>query len=324
MSELLSKVAELLNAPESLVQRSAEARAEASGRTVDEVLQSWAGGEAVASSEKPAEEAPPKEEPEAPPVEETEALVEQKDEVENPKEDDTEIVKEQTENIPAISSKENIKKVIHKVSFANKTLDIKVNAEASLPRWLNFSFVLIPLFIVIGIINTSSTQECGENGILDVDRKTQLTVNCDGTAFEGKGVGSASSINYIALGQQVYSGAAACAGCHGVNGGGGVGPAFTGGELYTTFPTCSDHALWIELGSAGWQAEVGPAYGAENKVSIGGMPGFTGKLTEDEIYAVVVFERVVFGGGNTDEVLEDCGLLETDEEVTTEAVEPTG
>ena len=51
MSELLSKVAELLNAPESLVQRSAEARAEASGRTVDEVLQSWAGGESVASAE---------------------------------------------------------------------------------------------------------------------------------------------------------------------------------------------------------------------------------------------------------------------------------
>jgi len=51
MSELLSKVAELLNAPESLVQRSAEARAEASGRTVDEVLQSWAGGESVASVE---------------------------------------------------------------------------------------------------------------------------------------------------------------------------------------------------------------------------------------------------------------------------------
>ena len=45
MSELLSKVAEILNAPESLVQRSAEARAEASGKSVDEVLQSWAGGE---------------------------------------------------------------------------------------------------------------------------------------------------------------------------------------------------------------------------------------------------------------------------------------
>ena len=228
MSELLSKVAELLNAPESLVQRSAEARAEASGRTVDEVLQSWAGGESVASVEKPAEEAPPAEEPEPP--------VEDKADVEEPKEEPAEIIKDEKESSPVVSSQTNIKKVIQKVSFANKTLDIKVNAETSLPRWLNFSFVLIPLFIVIGIVNTSSTQECGENGILDVDRKTQLTVNCDGSAFEGKGVGS-----------------------------------------------------------AGWQAEIGPAYGAENKVSIGGMPGFAGKLTEDEIYAVVVFERVVFG-----------------------------
>jgi len=50
MSELLAKVAEILGAPETLVQRSAEARAEASGNTVDEVLQSWAGGEAIAAS----------------------------------------------------------------------------------------------------------------------------------------------------------------------------------------------------------------------------------------------------------------------------------
>ena len=59
MSELLSKVAEILNAPESLVQRSAEARAEASGKSVDEVLQSWAGGESVAAVEKTAEEPAP-------------------------------------------------------------------------------------------------------------------------------------------------------------------------------------------------------------------------------------------------------------------------
>ena len=53
------------------------------------------------------------------------------------------------------------------------------------------------------------------------------------------------------------------------------------------------------------------------------MPGFQGKLTEDEIYAVVVFERGVCGGGDTEEVLIDCGLLEAEEEeeeVTTEAV----
>ena len=313
MSELLSKVAELLNAPESLVQRSAEARAEASGKSVDEVLQSWAGGESVAAVEKTAEEPAPVQE--ETPVEEPVPVEE------NDKEDENEIIVDEKESTQELSTSRSTKKITQKIAFANKTLNIKVNAETALPRWLNVSFVLIPLFIVIGIINTSSTQECGENGILDIDRKSQLTINCDGSAFEGKGVGSASSINYIALGQQIYSGAAACAGCHGVNGGGGVGPAFTGGELYTTFPTCSDHALWIELGSAGWQADVGPAYGAENKVSIGGMPGFAGKLTEDELYAVVVFERVVFGGGDTNEVLEDCGLLETEEEVTAEAIE---
>ena len=74
MSELLSKVAEILKAPEELVQRSAEARAEASGKTVDEVLQSWAGGEAIESSapaDTPAVEAPVEEEPvEEAPVEE--------------------------------------------------------------------------------------------------------------------------------------------------------------------------------------------------------------------------------------------------------------
>ena len=57
MSELVNKVAEILNAPVDLVQRSAEARAAASGISVDDVLSSCAGGESVASS-APKEEAP--------------------------------------------------------------------------------------------------------------------------------------------------------------------------------------------------------------------------------------------------------------------------
>ena len=208
--------------------------------------------------------------------------------------------------------------------MANNTMGIKLNTDTTLPRWLNFSFMIIPVFILIGMINTSGAQECGVNGILDVDRKSQQTVNCDGSPFEGKGVASTNAVNYVAVGQQVYSGAAACAGCHGSNGGGGVGPSFIGGALYTTFPTCADHAKWIQLGSAGWQAEVGAAYGAEDTISIGGMPGFQGKLTEEELMAVVVFERVVFGGGNTEEVLIDCGLLETEEdEENIEAVSTT-
>ena len=85
MSELLSKVAEILKAPEELVQRSAEARAEASGKSVDEVLQSWAGGEAIESSpaaETPVEETPVEEVVEEAPVEEVveEAPVEVKKE----------------------------------------------------------------------------------------------------------------------------------------------------------------------------------------------------------------------------------------------------
>ena len=85
MSELLSKVAEILKAPEELVQRSAEARAEASGKSVDEVLQSWAGGEAIESSpaaEPPVEETPVEEVVEEAPVEEVveEAPVEVKKE----------------------------------------------------------------------------------------------------------------------------------------------------------------------------------------------------------------------------------------------------
>jgi len=309
MSDLVNKVAEILNAPVDLVQRSAEARAAASGVSVDDVLSSWAGGESVAAS-APKEEAPVEEAPKE------ETVVEETIEEEAPVE---EAPKEEAVIATAVT-----RQVTKSISFANETMGIKINSENLLPKWLNFSFIIIPLFILIGLISSSNTQECGERGMLNVDRKSQEAVNCDGSPYEGRGVAATNTINYIALGQEVYAGAAACAGCHGGGGGGGVGPAFTGGALYTTFPTCADHTKWIQLGSAGWQAEVGPTYGAEDTVSIGGMPGFQGKLTEDELYAVVVFERVVFGGGNTEEVLSDCGLLETEEdEVTTEALSST-
>ena len=72
MSDLVNKVAELLNAPIDLVQRSAEARAQASGVSVDDVLNSWAGGESIAvgGATAPKEEAPVEEVQEEAPVEE--------------------------------------------------------------------------------------------------------------------------------------------------------------------------------------------------------------------------------------------------------------
>ena len=69
MSDFVNKVAEILNAPVDLVQPSAEARAAASGVSVDDVLSSWAGGESVAAS-APKEEAPVEEAPKEEVVEE--------------------------------------------------------------------------------------------------------------------------------------------------------------------------------------------------------------------------------------------------------------
>ena len=81
VSDLVNKVAELLNAPVDLVQRSAEARAQASGNSVEEVLSSWAGGESVAASaaSAPKEEATVEEDPkeEAPAAEVVEEVIEE-------------------------------------------------------------------------------------------------------------------------------------------------------------------------------------------------------------------------------------------------------
>ncbi len=64
MSELLTAAADALSVPESLVQRSAAARATANGTSVDDVLSAWAGG-APAAGAAPAP-SPPATEEEAP------------------------------------------------------------------------------------------------------------------------------------------------------------------------------------------------------------------------------------------------------------------
>ncbi|MEX1004643.1 MAG: hypothetical protein WD990_04520 [Acidimicrobiia bacterium] len=58
MSENLSAAASTMNVPETLVQRSAEARAKATGASVDDVLAAWAGGAAAPAAAAPAETAP--------------------------------------------------------------------------------------------------------------------------------------------------------------------------------------------------------------------------------------------------------------------------
>lgn len=76
--DLLARAAEAMGIPEPLAERSARARAEASGQSYEDILAAWAGGQAVAAAteapaeaeaEAPAEGAPAAEpEPEAEPA----------------------------------------------------------------------------------------------------------------------------------------------------------------------------------------------------------------------------------------------------------------
>jgi mono/diheme cytochrome c family protein len=116
------------------------------------------------------------------------------------------------------------------------------------------------------------------------------------------------------------AGYGACAACHGAGGDGGTGPAFADGAVLETFPTINDHVRWVALGSSGWQAEVGDVYGADEK-PVGGsgnvMPAFA-SLAPEELLAVVIHERVAFGGEDPVEAgfVDEEGnlLLEIDEE----------
>ena len=129
MSDLVNKVAEILNAPVDLVQRSAEARAAASGVSVDDVLNSWAGGESVAAS-TPKDEAPVEE---APKEEVVEEVVEEEAPVD-------EAPKEEVPVAAAVT-----KQVTKSVSFANETMGIKINSENLLPKWpVSYTHLTLP------------------------------------------------------------------------------------------------------------------------------------------------------------------------------------
>jgi mono/diheme cytochrome c family protein len=85
-----------------------------------------------------------------------------------------------------------------------------------------------------------------------------------------------------------------CASCHGASGQGGVGPKLSGGDAIKTFPVIDDHISWINTGSAAFK---GKPYGDPNReggqriANTGGMPGFQGKLSPEEIQAVAEYER---------------------------------
>jgi len=313
----LSGAASALGIPESLVERSAAARATASGTSVDDILAAWAGGETVAA-------APPAESETAPAEPETEAPAEPEAEEPAPS---TPVIETPASAAPESPSRPvtapSRAPVPAEVTAAEAahlpevvtvpTAGIRERTNFVIPRWLIGLMLVAPL-VALFALGGSATGACGEATELTVDVITGEIVNCDGTEFTGGGAGGGAA-DFVAMGGEIFSGAAVggvnCAGCHGPNGqGSGTFPALTG--VLTTFGSCTDHIEWVRLGSGGWPDST---YGDTNK-PVGGagqMPAFGGSLSDEQIAAVAAFERVRFGGGNPDEVLADCGLAEDTE-----------
>ena len=107
----------------------------------------------------------------------------------------------------------------------------------------------------------------------------------------------------LSAGEEIYGPSGAnCAGCHGSDGGGGVGPAFAEGELILTFPNWQDQVTWVTEGVAaanadgtyGDPARPGGSHTIDDHP--GTMPGYADSLSEEEILEVVRYEREIVSG----------------------------
>lgn len=89
--------------------------------------------------------------------------------------------------------------------------------------------------------------------------------------------GSSDASGDVNLGEQVY--ADNCAGCHGDNGEGDTGPRLGDGAAVERYPDAENHRAVVANG-------------------LGSMPAWEGTLSDEEIDAVVAYEREVLGTGD--------------------------
>lgn len=88
-----------------------------------------------------------------------------------------------------------------------------------------------------------------------------------------------------------------CSGCHGAEGGGGIGPALADGEVHTTFTSIEDQVVWIAQGSAivGTGNLYSSADSPRPRAVAGQMPGFGAEaalpLDMEQLLAVTLYER---------------------------------
>ncbi len=289
MDELIAAAAKATGQSETMVKRSAAARAKAQGTTVEAVLAEWAGMPAPAAgatASAPAAAAPAAATP-APAA------------------------------APALDVEESGEEVASAPAPAPVPVMVVAAPEVvpvgAIPRWLAGLFVIVPIFALAYVAFLPNGPSCGDAGRLAVDPVNGEMVNCDGSAFGD------TEVDFFALGQETYA-SSGCIACHGP-GGAGVAtfPAFTGGALLATFPegSCATHIEWVRLGTGSWPD---PTYGANNK-PVGGsgavMPSFGTVLDAQEIAAVALYERVAFGGQELAAAQADC--LGSTEEPTTPA-----
>lgn len=314
MSDQLSAAAQAVGGPEELVMRSARARAEASGTDVETILAAWAGGEsavaaAPASTPEPAAEV---EAPVAPAAPEPVATASQPVTA-APVASAGPVAITPPPTPETVTPEEALN---FDVVISVPTAGLKERTSTTIPQWLVAALVVVPLFGLLYLAsNGTADAACDPEGVtLKVDRATGALENCDGSAFEGRGGPGDGGAEFIVLGGEVYQ---TCAACHGANGGGGTGPAFSG--VLLTFSSCTDHIEWIQQGSAGFQAAGRSTYGDIGKTISGGMPGFA-LMTPEELASVAAFERIRFGGGDPEVVFADCGLVnaESDEAASEE------
>jgi len=106
----------------------------------------------------------------------------------------------------------------------------------------------------------------------------------------------------LAEGAEIYNN---CASCHGAAGGGGVGYAFSEGEVLKTFPNIEDQIRYVYYGTEQYNLAGVEIYGNPDREGgahatgeQGVMPGFGGQLTDYEIVEVICHERYTLGGAD--------------------------
>lgn len=288
MDEILQGLEASTGVSAGLLARAAAARAAVSGTTAEAVVRGW-GGEDVAPPQPAPAEAPPAAEPApdavAPPV--------------------PAAAPEEPEPAPAAAvTDEPTPEAGEPTSDAGAPIEEAPATEgvlAGFPAWLAAALVAIPMVALAYVLIAPNGPGCGSSGQLAIDPETGLAENCDGTEY------GVETFSFFTVGEELYT-SAGCAACHGPAGGGGTGPAMTGGAVLVAFPpeTCIDHVSWVALGTAKWPEAT---YGANNTAlgaSGAAMPGFEDRLTPTELAAVVIFERVQFGGQPLVDAEIDC------------------